>query len=113
MPMSIEGKRIKLEYGDQNDEFETIFPREGEILTRHKTELVDDWYLVELDNPFQYEGKDNRQLLIRSRWQGKKIGRLGVTSVFVLLINKQEDVSQPDIDIDNFNHAVWADAKII
>ncbi len=111
--MSIEGKRVKLEYGDQNNEFESIFPREGKILTRHKTESVDDWYLVDLDKPFQYEGKENSQILIRSRWQGKKISRLGVTSVFVLLINNQQDVSQQQINIDNFNHVAWADAKII
>ena len=111
--MGIEGKRVKLEYGDQNDAFVSIFPREGKILTRHKTENVDDWYLVELDKPFQYEGEKNKIILIRSRWQGKKIGRLGVTSVFVLLINNKEDVSHTEINIDNFNHVVWADAKII
>lgn len=111
--MNIEGKRVRLEYGDQNDAFESIFPREGQILTRHKTDNVNDWYLVDLDNLFEYEGKENRQILIRSRWQGSKIGRLGVTSVFVLLINKKEDVSKPEINIENFNHAVWADAKII
>jgi len=111
--MSIEGKRVRLEYGDQNDAFESILPREGRILSRHRTDNVDDWYLVELDNPFDYEGKENQQILIRSRWQGRKIGRLGVTSVFVLLINKKEDVSKPEINIENFNHVVWAEAKII
>jgi hypothetical protein len=111
--MSIVGKRVRLEYGDQNYSFESIFPREGKILSRHKTENVDDWYLIDLDNSFQYKGKEHKQILIRSRWQGKKIGRLGITSVFVLLINNKEDVSHPEININNFDHVVWAEAKII
>lgn len=111
--MSIVGKRVKLEYGDQNDQFEDILPREGKVVSRHRNESVRDWYLVSLDSPFEYDGTINPLVLIRSRWKDRKIGRIGVTSVFLLLIHNEKDVSHPEIDIDNFRHVAWADAKII
>ena len=70
--------RVRLEYFDQNESFAPCLPREGAILKRVATSNVDDWYLVELDQPIEYQIKigdpykyklvETSHLLIRSRW---------------------------------------------
>jgi len=103
------GRTISIEYFDQNNDFESIFPRTGRILSRHITDNANDWYLIDLDEPFKYNGRNNNQLLIRSRWEGETLKN---TSVFVLLIPDQELVKNEIINIDEFEHVAWGSTKL-
>jgi len=50
------GKRVVIEYSDENEAFATMLPRRGSIIRRF-TSLngVDDWFEVKLDEPFDYQ----------------------------------------------------------
>jgi hypothetical protein len=88
-------KQITVRYFDQNIQMEGILPRSGTILRSIESEdWGDDWYLVKLDEPFNYfvdvDSKPERlevgHLLIKSRWEGMTIQSGEETSVFVLLV---------------------------
>ncbi len=105
------GKNIVVKYFDHNVDFKSIFPRGGKIISRHKTDNVDDWYLVNLEKPFDYNGRLNKQLLIRSRWEGDTL-KVENTSVFVLLIPDADLVKNEDINVNKFEHVVWSLAEL-
>lgn len=79
----------------------TLDPRATE-----RGETSNDWYLVRLDEGFDYNSRVNTHVLVRSRWQGRTIKDDG-TSVFVLLIPKMDMVSEAEIRIEEFEHVVW------
>jgi len=88
-------KQIVVRYFDQNTQMEGILPRSGMILRSVKSEdWGDDWYLVKLDEPFNYfveadsepERLEVDHLLIKSRWEGVTIQSGEEASVFVLLV---------------------------
>lgn len=95
------GKQITIRYFDQNTQMEGILPRSGSILRNVKSEdWGDDWYLVKLDDPFNYfvdttdiERLEVTHLLVKSRWSDMTIESGEETSVFVLLV---PDVSMLD-----------------
>src|SRR5688500_7823044 len=101
------GTQLRIEYFDMNSAFETIFRRSEKIARRFKTELVDNWLLLELDIPFYYKDQNNTHILIRSRWQKHEIGEKEPTSIFVLLIPDNSLLENNLIDIDKFDHVVW------
>ena len=105
------GKKIVLEYGDHNTDFESIFHRSGKITSRHITDNVNDWYLVNLDEPFDYNGRVNTQVLIRSRWKGVKI-QDDDASVFVLLIPDPELITDEKINFEDYEHVVWGSTRL-
>lgn len=105
------GKKIQIEYGDQNINFEKIFPKTGEIISRHITDNVDDWFLVKLDEPFEYNGRNNDKILIRSRWEEATIKDSDV-SVFVLLIPHAELIKYEKIDVEEFEHVTWGKTNL-
>jgi hypothetical protein len=85
------GKQIIIRYFDQNTQMEGILPRSGTILrTLESEDWGDDWYLVKLDDPFNYfidaERLEVTHLLIKSRWTDRTIESVEETSVFVLLV---------------------------
>ena len=109
--------RMRLEYFDQNESFAACLPREGTVLERLATQNVDDWYLVELDQPIEYQLKideplkyrlvETKYLLIRSRWVGHFIGEADPTSVFVLLVEPSQLPLVAPLEIEQFHHVAW------
>ena len=105
------GKKVIVTYGDQNIRFESIFPKTGEIISQHKDQHSNDWYLIELEKPFEYENKINEQILVRSRWQNHTLH--DKTSVNVLLIPDPGLLKNNPIIFEDFEHVVWAETEIL
>ena len=109
--------RIRLEYFDQNENFAPCLPREATVLKRVATANVDDWYLVELDqpieyqikvgDPYRYRGVETNHLLIRSRWTDNKIGDIEPTSVFIVLVEREQLPLVTPLQIQQYHHVAW------
>jgi len=68
----IVGQKIKVEYFDQNTDFERCFPPQTCEIVRQlsSTDGSKDWFLLKLEQPFMYRESKNTYLLVRSRWHG-------------------------------------------
>jgi hypothetical protein len=102
---SIVGRRIWLEYFDQNDRFEKAFtPQYCKILKRFSSiGGTRDWYLVELEKAFDYEQTFYAHLMIRSRWADCCIGGKEMTSVFIILVPDPSNLKDPfQVDMSLF-----------
>ena len=74
------------------------------------------WYLLQLDEPFDYQHKISEpyvfremrigHLLIKSRWEGVKIGEAR-TSVFVLLVPDASVFETGKVSSEDFIPACW------
>ena|SRR5215213_4980731 len=115
---SLIGTRIKIEYDDQNESFSSLLPRRGTIIRQIRAEKgVDDWFLIQLDVPFDYQIKNSNpfsftllhcaNILIRSRWKGYRIGKAEPTSVFILLIQDEAQLNREPIKVERFYHIAW------
>ena len=115
---SLVGTRLRIEYFDQNDNFAAFLPRLGTIVRQITAEKrVKDWYLVELDEPFEYQFQNQNSFtftllnceyfLIRSRWKGYKIGDEEPTSVYILLIKDFSLLKNEPIKVEQFCHVAW------
>jgi hypothetical protein len=113
------GTRVRLEYDDHNESFSTYLPVEGVVSKRcTATAGPDDWYLVDLDKPIDYQHKVGPhsqfkrliipRVLIRSRWVGVPIARGASSSVFLLLVAEQQSVHSNALATDDFIYACWA-----
>lgn len=112
------GKRIVIEYYDQNTQMEEFLPRSGTIMRQlNSKDWGNGWYLVKLDVPFDYEEKivpvlghspnfHVTNFLIKSRWEGKLIECDNETSVFVLLVEKPPLEAGP-FDSKEFHQGCW------
>jgi hypothetical protein len=102
------GKRIWLDYFDQNDKFAKAFTPQTCIVLRRMASVNwgDDWYLVALSQSFVYENVKYGNLLIRSRWLGCEIGVEDGTSVFIILVPDIEQLVSP-FPIDREMYAAW------
>ena len=107
------GQRVRLSYYDHNVRFEAILPLLGTVVSRHRTADVDDWFLLRLDEPFDYDGIDRSHVLIRSKWMGSVIGREEHVAVFVLLIPDMGLLSQREIKVEQFEHVVCGFADVV
>jgi hypothetical protein len=117
---SILGARVRIEYGDHNESFRSVLPVHGRI-TRHilAEHGVQDWFLVSLDRPFDFEIEDASQkkremlhcekIIIRSRLKGQRIGGPAPASVFILLIRDEKSLRRKPIIVDQFYHAAWGE----
>jgi hypothetical protein len=124
MPDTPIGSRIRLDYDDQNESFARCLPVEGTISRRCFTAIgPDDWYLVELDQPIDYQRESSSRsesrglvaprVLIRSRWANMPIGPGASPSVFVLLVQQSQEVPEYGLVIDDFIHACWARCHVL
>jgi hypothetical protein len=102
------GQKVRVEYFDQNSDFERCFPSQTCEVVRQFSSIdgAKDWFLLKLEQPFVYRESKNTHLLVRSRWEGYEIGGVEPTSVFILLIPNEEFLREP-IDIEKFNHVAW------
>jgi hypothetical protein len=112
------GQEITVEYFDQNESFKSFLPRSGRLV--REVSLEDwgvGWYLLELDEPFDYQHKVAEpyvfrelhitHLLIKSRWEGFDLGGSEPTSVFVLLIPEVTVLERSNISSKDFIHVCW------
>lgn len=124
MHEDIINQRVKIEYFDQNEDFSLYLPKTG-IISRRLTadNEIDSWFLVNLDDPFEYQIKikdpfefkllNVSKFLIRSRWEGKSISKNNKVSVFVLLVLDDSLLLKDNINIDAFYHVAWGMCEII
>jgi len=80
------------------------------------------WYLLELDQPFDYQikvgepyqfrGTTITHFLIRSRWLGHALGGPEPVSVFVLLVEDGSVPAQGPIDVKHYFHAAWGMCRV-
>lgn len=115
------GSRVKIDYDDQNESFASLLPVEGTIARRcTSTNGTDDWFLVDLDQPIDYQEKIGTnfqfrrvivpQVLIRSRWQGVPIDEGETPSVFLLLVPEGRPITADPIDVASYSFVCWARA---
>jgi hypothetical protein len=104
------GTRLRLEYGDHNEAFADELPRAATVLCRVRTANVDDWYLVDLDEPVRSDGISYDRLLIRSRELGSSLGGPRPVSVFILLVPDGSGVPADGFDPRAFIHVAWGTA---
>ena len=111
-------KRVRLEYADQNESFASCLPCVGSICGRFtSTSGMDDWYLVQLDEPVACQvtvGEpllsrllETDHILIRSRWEGQQVGEREPTSVFLVLVDPSRLPLSSPIRIEDFHHVAW------
>ena len=107
------GKRIRRTDSD-NYKFGAAMPAAGatgSISRRIALEdWGDDWYLVDLDQPILFNDVNHTQVLIRSRMEGRALGDVNPTWVFVLLIPDQAALEQPRLSSKDFYHVTWCNA---
>ena len=112
------GQEITVEYFDQNESFKHLLPCSGRIVREVSLEgWGAGWYLLELDEPFDYQHKVAEpnvfrgmrifHLLIKSRWEGFEISGDEPTSVFVLLVPDLDALEKGHISSKDFIHVCW------
>ena len=112
------GQKITVEYFDQNESFKHLLPRSGRVV--REVSLEDwgaGWYLLELDEPFDYQhkvaepymfrGMRISHLLIKSRWEGFEVGGDEPISIFVLLVPDLAALEKGNISSKDFIHVCW------
>ncbi len=99
------GQRLKLEAYECDADFSQLLPRDGVIEDRLEAgNGVKDWYLVRLDESFEFEGVKHTHVLIRARRPEVRLKDPGESSVFILLMrDEMAGLSEP-IDIRQFIH---------
>lgn len=77
------------------------------------TDWGDNWFLLNLDVPFEYHGRGQQQVLIRSRLLNYELGRDRETSVFMLLVPNSTVLDKPIHTSQDFEHVTWAHATTL
>lgn len=99
------GKRIRLEEYGCDEPFADLLPGEGVLVRRLEAKNgVRDWYLLELDRPFEHAGRRHTHLLIRPRRADACLAGREETSVFIVLAPNPAELTDEPIDIRNFDH---------
>jgi hypothetical protein len=118
------GSRVRIDYDDQNESFATHLPAYGTVIERcTATTGADDWYLVELEEPldyqhqtgphFQFERLIVSRVLVRSRWRGEPLGPTTSPSVFLLLVSDGRAVDPACLKIADFIFICWARCRVL
>lgn len=118
------GCRVRLDYHDHGESFARHLPVEGTVSRRCTASTgPDDWYLVELDEPIDFQhptGPHYRferlvvpRVLIRSRFAGEPLGPDSEPSVFLLLVGEGQEVPEGPLEIDAYVHVCWARCRVL
>jgi hypothetical protein len=110
--------RLRVEYSDQNESFARYLPRVGQTTGSFTSDAgTSGWFLLELDEPFEYQLKVGEAFrvreivvthsLLRSRWAGHDIGGAKPTSVFVLLVEEGAVPLKGPVHVEDYVHIAW------
>lgn len=105
---TIIGTQVLVEYFDQNEEFENIFPLKGKFVQKIKIGSR-YFFVVQFDKPFVYKGNHYDKIVITERHAGYYIGVDKEVHVHVLLPKKE--LKQEKYQLTDFDHVVWATIK--
>lgn len=117
------GARVRIDYDDQNESFATYLPAFGSVTERcTATTGPDDWYLVELEKPLDYQHQtgphfeftrlDISRVLVRSRWLGESLSPTTSPSVFLLLVSDDQVVDPKCLNVDDYIFICWAHCRV-
>ena len=105
---NIIGKKVLVEYFDQNINFETIFPLIG-IVTEKIKVGNQNFFVVQFDKSFVYDNSNFDKIVIKERHTGYYIGSEGEIHIHVCLPKKE--LTEDHYELSDFNHVVWATIK--
>lgn len=105
---NIIGKKVLVEYFDQNTDFKTIFPLTGKVTEKIKVGSQ-DFFLVLFDKSFVYDNSNFDKIVIKERHLGYYIGGDGEIHVHVSLPKKE--LTKDHYELSDFDHVVWATIK--
>ena len=107
--------RVHLSYFDHTEPFRRALPESGltgRVVRRIALQGVgNDWALLALDQPFEYEDRRHDVVLLKSRWEGYKLGGPEPTSVFIVLIPDASVLDKAVLDSKDFEHVAWGMAR--
>lgn len=110
---SIIGRRLRIEEYGCDDSFADLLPCDGVIERRiEASNGVKDWYLMKLDEPFNYDGRLHTHILVRSRRDNATLGEPGEISAFVLLITDLAALDERPIQVSRFLNVGYVIARI-
>jgi hypothetical protein len=110
------GTHIRIEPFDHCVLPSEVFPLRGKVVRRlHVIGGADNWFLVELEEPFEYQKKigepyrfrlsTHDKVIMRSRWQDHEVGEQEETSVFLLLSPSDLPMENDFFDPEQCDHA--------
>jgi hypothetical protein len=102
------GKKVLVNYFDQNTDFESIFPMTGAVTGKIKVGNQ-DFFVVQFDKSFVYHNRDFDKIAIKERHAGNYIGSDGEIHVHVCLPKKE--LTKDNYELTDFDHVVWATIK--
>lgn len=105
---TIIGRKVLVEYFDQNTNFETIFPLTGTVTQKIKVGSQ-DFFVVQFDSTFVYNNSDFDKIVVKERHAEHYIGEKGEIHVHVCL--PKNELTQDKYELTDFDHVVWATIK--
>ncbi len=106
---------IRVSYLDQNKAFAAAIPRSGlfgrEVRRLSLQELGENWSLLRLTAPFEYNDRSYHRLLIKSRWKGHEVGISPRTSVFILLCSDSVPLARNELESADCDLVAWGMAE--
>jgi len=107
---TIVGKKVVVNYFDQNSDFEKIFPMTGTVTRKIKVGSQ-DFFIVQFDKSFVYRNRDFSQIATKERHAGNYIGDKGEIHVHVCL--PKEELTKDQYQFTDFDHVVWATITMV
>jgi hypothetical protein len=77
------------------------------------TDWGDEWLLLQLESSFEFHGRPQQQVLIRSRLVDYDLARDAWTSTFLLLVPKPSVLDKATHTSQDFEHVSWATASTL
>ncbi len=62
---------------------------------------------MDLDDPVDFNGRNNTKALIRSRWLGRELGEKEPTAADLLLFPLPDVLRRTDLSSKDFEHVTW------
>jgi hypothetical protein len=110
-------QRVRIEYADQNDSFETMLPRRGSVVRTLQDSTGRSWTLVRLDEPFEWQHKIGEpfqfrllnvdHLLVAPRWVRVDVGGPEPAPVFINLVERDCIPADEALDIREYVGIAW------
>ena len=107
---TLTGRKVKIKYEDQNEDFKTILPVTGFLTEKIKIENG-IFHVVSLDHPIKYENRSFEKIMIRERHLGKVINEK--TDVDIHLLLPKTKIDKEIYKLDQFDHVAWGSIRIL